>query len=441
MSCCHILSFKDFLKRNTIRFCWNLCVAAFADTFLLLIAVTNFVRDYVIHVPTEIQAISDAAYFNKSLFYIDFFVFFTFFVIFLFILLFWDNFYVRSCSLIISTAAAVLLGYTIGELFTIKLFIFCSWILTVGIVFPAKTGIPLMIAGSTAFAVAQYHPACLGIVDSAIYVSNPDRSSLFTLYAYMSATGIFSTIYRHAILQWEHNHAVMQHLNMIMTQMSQFNQKLQDVAKKRGEEAAQQERMRITRDMHDSCGYVFVNIVGLMEAAESSRIQDWSKTRETIETVRTLASRGLQETRRTLHALRAIENPIESSISALYEIKKLFESVTNIKVDLDKGNIQKDYGRTVNSILVRTMQEALTNAVRHGRASQIAIFFWDDRTTLTMTVKDNGVGSKQIVKGIGLAGMEERLSKVGGTLETESPAEGGFRLTIKIPLMEEEEKV
>jgi signal transduction histidine kinase len=52
-----------------------------------------------------------------------------------------------------------------------------------------------------------------------------------------------------------------------------------------------------------------------------------------------------------------------------------------------------------------------------------------------MTVTDNGVGAANIVKGIGLAGMEERLESVGGTLSVSSPQEGGFRLKIAIPLI------
>ena len=82
------------------------------------------------------------------------------------------------------------------------------------------------------------------------------------------------------------------------------------------------------------------------------------------------------------------------------------------------------------------MQESLTNAVRHGKATQVTVYFFDDGNFLQMTVKDNGIGSKHIVQGIGLAGMEERLHAVGGLLETGSSAEGGFELVIKIPLVQ-----
>jgi signal transduction histidine kinase len=53
-----------------------------------------------------------------------------------------------------------------------------------------------------------------------------------------------------------------------------------------------------------------------------------------------------------------------------------------------------------------------------------------------MLVSDNGIGAQNVVKGIGLAGMEERLAMVGGTLEISSPEDGGFRLRVEIPLVE-----
>ncbi|MBP5747163.1 MAG: hypothetical protein J6W63_02225, partial [Treponema sp.] len=74
------------------------------------------------------------------------------------------------------------------------------------------------------------------------------------------------------------------------------------------------------------------------------------------------------------------------------------------------------------------------NAVRHGHAKNVYIAFWEDNDVLVMKVQDDGIGSSKIVKGIGLAGMEERLESQGGKLEVSRPKDGGFMLKIKIPL-------
>ena len=130
-----------------------------------------------------------------------------------------------------------------------------------------------------------------------------------------------------------------------------------------------------------------------------------------------------------------MESPLASSINAIYDVKNIFSRVSGINIELSSGNIKKDYGRTVNSVIVHTMQEALTNSIRHGRAKNISINLWEKDSVLIMSVQDDGVGTKEIVKGIGLSGMEERLSKTYGTLETSTPPEGGFKVTIKIPLI------
>ena len=425
------------LRNTSIQFRWITCAVIAADALFIFTAVINFLKRYVFEMPVQIQQISNTQYFNAYFFYVDFFVFLLLFTVFLACIVIKKNIYVRICSILITVVSAVFLAYTVDELFTIKLFIFISWIITCGTVFQPKISIPVIIGGCALFMYAQWYPEIFGIVDMLPHIQLHNSADMFTLAAYFCIAAVLSCAYRYVILRWEEDDEMTQHLNMVMTQMTHFNRRLQDVAKRRGEEAAAQERLRITRDMHDSCGYVFVNIVGLMEASESSPPQEWSRTKETFETVRMLASNGLQDTRRTLRAIRDIQYPFESNLAALAEIKKLFESVTNIKVTLNTGNTKINYGRTINTIITRTMQEALTNAVRHGKATHIEVYLWDDEAQLMMTVKDNGIGSKQVVKGIGLAGMEERLARIGGILETETRPDGGFHLTITIPLIKE----
>ena len=65
----------------------------------------------------------------------------------------------------------------------------------------------------------------------------------------------------------------------------------------------------------------------------------------------------------------------------------------------------------------------------------VTINLWEKDNYLIMTVQDDGIGTKEIIKGIGLSGMEERIAKTYGTLEISTPLEGGFKVKIKIPLI------
>ncbi|MBQ3687482.1 MAG: hypothetical protein II932_06595 [Treponema sp.] len=448
------------------------CVASVIDVMLLAVACINFHVEYVLG--DGRNRIVSLPFFSEDIFFADFYVFFLLFTVFLFVLLWSRRRRFVVLAILMTVLSANLALYTVWELLSVKIFMFLAWTITVSVRLELPYALPVLCGGIVSFVLLLFQPATLGIVDSsglqaavppgpmaaissdlvtalppgtmeggpfgfltAGPLSSADgrwRELVMTLLYLLTAAAFFC-MYRKVICKWQESEAVRKHLGMAMTQVTLINQELQDYAKNKGREAAEEERLRITRDMHDSCGYVFVNIISLMQACESSPPVDWSRTTEIFETVRSLASQGLQETRQTLRAIRDIQNPVETNLDSLNQIKGIFQKVTGMEVILDRGNIQDDYGRSINKILIRTMQEGLTNAVKHGHASLVCVYFRDDGNYLYMTVKDNGIGSRQIVKGIGFSGMEERLKPVGGELKAGVSAEGGFQLEVKIPLV------
>jgi signal transduction histidine kinase len=101
---------------------------------------------------------------------------------------------------------------------------------------------------------------------------------------------------------------------------------------------------------------------------------------------------------------------------------------------LSLGNLPNSLDHELSLALYRTVQEALTNAVRHGKASRVRVIFWVEGEELRLTITDNGKGAFEVVKGIGLAGMEERLGALGGSVQVGQAPEGGFSLTAQVPL-------
>ena len=95
--------------------------------------------------------------------------------------------------------------------------------------------------------------------------------------------------------------------------------------------------------------------------------------------------------------------------------------------------------------IYRIIQESMTNAVRHGHASQIHLSLtWLDHI-LTIHIQDNGLGCVQLEEGFGLRHMKERLRLLGGTLSYGNggpevrPGGNGFFVTAKIPVREKKE--
>ena len=88
----------------------------------------------------------------------------------------------------------------------------------------------------------------------------------------------------------------------------------------------------------------------------------------------------------------------------------------------------------MNFCLYRCLQESLTNAVRHGKASNISVQLHFDDQQLRLQIEDNGIGMKEIQFGFGLSGMKERLEQVQGTLSVQSNVEQGTLIICNIPL-------
>lgn len=430
---------KDLPQRQKviIRF-MRLPLPGIISALLLMYACINFAH---IHPNPFDKAVSlsNINTLNRQSFFVTFYVFIGFGTVFLLLSYMLRRQIYRILMIIPSFVCIVLAVYAVPDFFTIKIYLYSAWIITVVMLPEIPLNMIIGFAGTCTAAFFLLFPNVLGIDIISHIIKTDTKIERYTYPVYLFGILILTASLRYAMEKWNESVDTVLHLNTIMTKMSILNHKLQKAAKKWREDAAEEERLRISRDMHDSLGYVFTNIIALMDGAVSSNGENWKQLQEICQIVRDQAKNGLTETRKTLHAIRNIKEPFFRSIDTVYQLKKIFEEVTDIHIVIETGNIKQNYGLTVNTVLVRALQEAFTNSVRHGRSTHIEIQFWEFPDYLSMTITDNGIGSKKIVKGIGLAGMEERLTKVGGSLKTLSPVEGGFRLIITIPLSQTED--
>ncbi len=430
---------KDLPQRQKviIRF-MRLPLPGIISALLLMYACINFAH---IH-PNPFDktvSLSNINTLNRQSFFVTFYVFIGSGTVFLLLSYMLRRQIYRILMIIPSFVCIVLAVYAVPDFFTIKIYLYSAWIITAVMLPEIPLNMIIGFAGTCTAAFFLQFPNVLGIDIISHIIKSDTKIERYTYPVYLFGILILTASLRYAMEKWNESVDTVLHLNTIMTKMSILNHKLQKAAKKWREDAAEEERLRISRDMHDSLGYVFTNIIALMDGAVSSNGENWKQLQEICQIVRDQAKNGLTETRKTLHAIRNIKEPFFRSIDTVYQLKKIFEEVTGIHIVIETGNIKQNYGLTVNTVLVRALQEAFTNSVRHGRSTHIEIQFWEFPDYLSMTITDNGIGSKKIVKGIGLAGMEERLTKVGGSLKTLSPVEGGFRLIITIPLSQTED--
>jgi len=219
-----------------------------------------------------------------------------------------------------------------------------------------------------------------------------------------------------------------------LQRLSHFNLQLQAYAKNANEESAEKERQRISRELHDISGYIFTNVIALMDAAMSIGSKDYQKVHGILFTARKQAQEGLRETRIALRQLRQINPSRENGLDVIYQIVDIFKQVTGTKVELSFSNLPLSFDENLNRSLYRIVQESLTNAIRHGKATEVRLQFWIHEETLKITIHDNGLGAQEITKGIGLTGMEERMEELGGKIQAGNAPEGGFTLHLSVPL-------
>jgi signal transduction histidine kinase len=219
--------------------------------------------------------------------------------------------------------------------------------------------------------------------------------------------------------------------------LSEANLDFQELATRVQRETQEQERRRITREIHDIVGYTLTNIQMMMEAATDLVRRDSGGLEDLLVKSRDQAQRGLLETRRAMRNLRAVSEVKAGGLGRVAEVARIFERATKVAVRLNFGNAPETLGARIDDVVYRMVQESLTNALRHGNATEITVSFWIVGGTLRLSIADNGVGSKEIVPGIGLSGMAERIAHVGGTVKAENTP-FGFLVFSEIPLAWEE---
>lgn len=223
-------------------------------------------------------------------------------------------------------------------------------------------------------------------------------------------------------------------LDHAIAQLIQANIGFQDYANEIEGKSKLSERMRVSRDLHDIIGGTLTNVMMMMEAAQDHfRRGDMNRVLSVIKTARRQAEYGLEHTRHSLYALRSYSDEIPTTgLRGIRRLVELYEAVTKISVQVEFGNVAWRQDPEVDDMLYHVIQEGMTNAFRHGKATRILIVLFQGVDYLNIVIQDNGQGASAVTEGIGLRGMRERLGPIGGSLSTRN-LPSGFELSVTLP--------
>lgn len=214
--------------------------------------------------------------------------------------------------------------------------------------------------------------------------------------------------------------------------LEQLNEQLLDYAEERAHTAQVQERNRLAREIHDTLGHVLTGITAGADACLQMMDDAPELARRQLELIADTARDGMQEVRRSVNALRPDSLEKQSLSSVLSSMCAKIASSSGADIHLEENLAGTELLQDEEDAVYRTVQEGITNAIRHGHATKIAVQCRVQEGTLTIRVEDNGMGCADVKPGFGLLHMRERMSMLGGTLEYESG--NGFRIRTQFPL-------
>ncbi|WP_075737345.1 sensor histidine kinase [Streptomyces acidiscabies] len=216
-----------------------------------------------------------------------------------------------------------------------------------------------------------------------------------------------------------------------------------------------EERLRIARDLHDLLAHsitligVRTSVAAHVLTADPERL-DREAVAQALDDIAETCRTARGELRTTLEVLRADDTAVGADsevedmrgpLPGIDGLAALAETgrVAGAKVEL---SVRADgVPPSVGAAAYRIVQEALTNAVRHGGREDLTVRvgLWTADGALRVSVRDDGTGGDGSSPGFGLVGMRERARSVGGTLDAgPGPAEG-FEVTATLPLSREGE--
>ncbi|MER5596384.1 histidine kinase [Streptomyces sp. NPDC002265] len=203
-----------------------------------------------------------------------------------------------------------------------------------------------------------------------------------------------------------------------------------------------EERLRIARDLHDLLAHsitligVQTSVAAHVLATDPDRL-DRAAVAQALDDIAETCRTARGELRTTLEVLREPDSPeARGPLPGLHGLPDLAQAARLAGARVELAVRTGEAPPAVGAAAYRIVQEALTNAVRHGGRDDLTVRVSvdDGEGALRVRVSDDGTGAGPGTPGFGLVGMRERARSVGGTVLAGPGADGGFEVTALLPL-------
>lgn len=212
-------------------------------------------------------------------------------------------------------------------------------------------------------------------------------------------------------------------------------------------EAQEEERHRLARDIHDGPAQSIANIILKAELCERLLELDKIKAKEELNNLKIIARGTLSEVRKTIYNLRPMSLEDLGLIPTLERYIDIFQEDSKIIVNLKIYGSFNNLKSVLHIAIFRMVQESLSNIRKHSKANSASVIIERSQTKLNLSIIDDGIGFdlenyrkdlNPIEGGFGLMNIRERVELLNGDIQIASSEKIGTKLSIFIPLKEED---
>ncbi|MGG4266256.1 response regulator [Peribacillus simplex] len=191
-----------------------------------------------------------------------------------------------------------------------------------------------------------------------------------------------------------------------------------------------EERSRLSRELHDTVGHAYTSILMGMETLRPELANEMGTQR--LDSLLEMGRKSFEEVRGYLHQM---ESP-QQSLSLVQSLQKLgdeFQEHAQVDVSFRVFGEEYQLSRQAKMAFIRCLQESLTNAVRHGQATEITVSLQFEQQYTRLEVHDNGRGMEEWQDGFGMNAMKERAMNLQGQVSVYTNSGDGTLVACTLP--------
>ncbi|MCF3943216.1 sensor histidine kinase [Oceanobacillus alkalisoli] len=236
--------------------------------------------------------------------------------------------------------------------------------------------------------------------------------------------------------------AIEKRLELIQSRIDQQTENAQKIATERAEEREKslqeivvQERNRLARELHDSVSQQLFAASMMISAINLQNFPENDEMKRKLQLVEKMLQQSQLEMRALLLHLRPVALKGKTLVQGVEEL--LVEMQQKVSMDITWTAEELAVDKGIEDQLFRIIQEAMSNTLRHARATSFHVLLIKRDETVILRISDDGIGfdMEQVHTGsYGLHNMRERAYEIGGTFKIVSLPNQGTKLEVKVPL-------